>query len=470
MKGTPRSFLGKIFSSSSEKHYSEEKSHDGFSWRKFGRHYRKAFLWIVILTALVHIMEVSGVLKGFEMAGLDTFLRIHGREMSKQVVIVEITNEDYKNPDLFSGKSPLKSEQLVSLVSKVQDYKPAVIGMDFDTESEDWCRLDSAALAKILPQEPNSQRAAARAPVVWAEVPDNIEEPLKLAPVLGGRLRDSTYTGIPRFPVDSDGLVRRYEGEFRVTGTLGNCPAKPGASPEKGAQAPKGPDVSEALDVPSTLPSFARAVIEHACKDNKVGCSFLQEGRKRPVIFNFYGDRYRFPIIQSHEFIGADAETSLRDEKLQSKRRDLLKDKIVLVGGSFNAARDVYMTPLGQMAGVELIALAVQSDFGGGIRETQKVLEILADIFIGSIIVLVYFYYRRRPRFAFVASLAGVPAIAILFSFILFRTAAYWFDFMPIIIGMVMHQMLELSESCGELQKEVRKLERKISEFHVSRH
>jgi hypothetical protein len=41
------------------------------------------------------------------------------------------------------------------------------------------------------------------------------------------------------------------------------------------------------------------------------------------------------------------------------------------------------------------------------------------------------------------------------------------------IIGMVMHQMLELSESCGQLQDEVRKLERKISdstEFPVSRH
>jgi hypothetical protein len=45
---------------------------------------------------------------------------------------------------------------------------------------------------------------------------------------------------------------------------------------------------------------------------------------------------------------------------------------------------------------------------------------------------------------------------------LLFRTAAYWFNFAPIIIGMVLHQMLELSESCGELQEEVHDLERQL--------
>ena len=118
------------------------------------------------------------------------------------------------------------------------------------------------------------------------------------------------------------------------------------------------------------------------------------------------------------------------------------------------------------MAGVELIALAIESDFSGAIRETRKWLEKLADFVVGSLIVLVYFYYRRRPRFALLLSLIGIPFVAVTFSLLLFRTAAYWFNFMPIIIGMVMHQMLELSESCGELQEEVHDLERKL---HVCR-
>jgi hypothetical protein len=120
------------------------------------------------------------------------------------------------------------------------------------------------------------------------------------------------------------------------------------------------------------------------------------------------------------------------------------------------------------MAGVELIALAIESDFGGGIRETHVALGILADFVVGSLIVLIYFYYRLRPRVALLISLAGVPLVGIIISSILFHSAAYWFNFMPIIIGMVLHQMLELSESCGELQEKIHKLEHRIAMAEAS--
>jgi CHASE2 domain-containing sensor protein len=472
LKSAPLSPLWRFFRPSLDKNEQHV-----FSWHKFLHHYWKALGWIFLLTFFVHVMEVAGLLNGFEIAPLDRLLRLNPREMSTKVVIVEITDEDYKNPALFGGKSPLDSGKLMQLVSNIQGYGPTVIGMDFDTESPDAWNANSASLATDLSVPP-------RTPVVWAEVPCNIVEPLVLGPVLGGRFSDPNHLGIPRFPVDSDGVVRRYQGKFQVTGTFKPC-------------APKFIHTTEA-DAPSsetatgTMFSFARAVIQHACKDKKcdgdslqpvesaglstgvkaalrhvcfgnVNCLSLLEDRAPSVIFNFYGDRYRFPIIQSHEFIGPDAVVSPVGN-LQSQRENPLRGKIVLIGGSFSAARDVYMTPLGQMAGVELIALAVQSDFGGGIRETQKILEIFADIFVGSIIVFLYFYYQQRPLFAFYASLLGVPVLTTLFSFVLFKTAAYWFNFVPIVIGMVMHQMLELSKTCRELQHEVHKLTRKLHE------
>jgi CHASE2 domain-containing sensor protein len=405
-------------------------------------------------------MELAGFLNGFEMFSLDRLLRIHDRQVSKKIVIVEITDEDYNNRDLFAGKSPLDSHLLVKLTSILRNYGPAVIGMDFDTESSDAWKINTPEFAAILPASGNSPIAASQTPVVWAEIPCNIVEPLILAQVLGGQLRDLHYLGIPRFPVDSDGMVRRYQGKFKVTETFKECPAK-FVHTEEEVPSPKATS--------NTARSFARAVIDHACEDKRFDCSNLHSVDEpgESVIFNFYGDRYRFPIIQAHEFIGPDAEGASKDLQLQLNREKLLRDKIVIVGGSFNAARDVYLTPLGQMAGVELIALAVQSDFGGGIRETQKVLEMFADILVGSIIVLLYFYYRQRPRVAFYTSFFGVPAIATAFSVVLFRTAAYWFNFIPIIIGMVMHQMLELSKSCGELQDEIDDLKRKLHETSV---
>ena len=93
------------------------------------------------------------------------------------------------------------------------------------------------------------------------------------------------------------------------------------------------------------MSSFARAVLHHACKDPELHCSSLHQELGHPVIFNFYGDRYRFPIIQSHEFIGPSADALSPDENIHHRREDLLKDKIVLIGGNFSAARDVYMTP-----------------------------------------------------------------------------------------------------------------------------
>ena len=459
MKHTRRPFLAGLFSSGTKKNPPEERR-EKFSWPEFCRHYLKAVIWIVILTAVVHVMEVSGVLKGFEMAGLDTFLRLHSRQMSDRVVIVEITNEDYKDPNLFGGKSPLNNEQLLKLVSTVQTYRPAAIGMDFDTASKDWCHIESSQLEKALPPFTPA--------VVWAEVPDNLEEPVRLSPVLGGMLQDRNYAGIPRFPIDADGMVRRYESKFHVTGSLEACPKQflperdPSSKPT-GAAATAESDDAKSNQV--SMASFARAVLHHACNNPKMDCSSLHQEFDHPVIFNFYGDRYRFPIVQSREFIGPSADALSRDENVRHRREDLLKDRIVLIGGNFSAARDVYMTPLGEMAGVELLALAIESDFGGGIRETQKWLEKLADFIVGSLIVLIYFYYRRRPRFALAFSLIGIPFVATAFSLLLFRTAAYWFNFMPIIIGMVLHQMLELSESCGELQEEVHELERQLHAY-----
>jgi CHASE2 domain-containing sensor protein len=444
-----------LFSPYPEERPVGENPRRSFSWRKFSRHYLKAVGWIVFLIVVVHFMEASGVLKGFETAGLDTFLRLHSRKMSERVVVVEITDQDYESPDLFGGKSPLKSELLAELVSSIRKYDPAVIAMDFDTRSKDWCQLGPALLAEMLPEKSNAQGTPSHPPVIWAEVPSNIEEPLRLTPVLGGMLGDSRYVGVPRFPVDSDGLVRRYEEEFSVAGLLGDCSSQP-AQP---ADIPGGEQHLSATTTRDVVPSFAKAILDHACDRRGVDCSSLRQERHEPVIFNFYGDRYRFPIIQSHEFIGPAAQSLAMNNDLQAQRSDLFRHKIVLIGGNFSAARDIYMTPLGPMAGVELIALAIESDFSGGIRETRKWLEKLADFVVGSLIVFLYFYYRRRPRVAFFASLIGIPLLAALFSWLLFQSVDYWFNFMPIIIGMVLHQMLELSESCGELQKEVERLE-----------
>ena len=270
-----------------------------FSWRKFRRHFLQAAPWIVILMVPVYFMEASGALKGFESAGLDTFLRFHSRKMSDRVVIVEITDQDYESQDLFQGKSPLKRELLTDLISNIQRYDPAVIAMDFDTRSKDWCQ-NPALPANIMPETSNPPKR----PVIWAEIPTSIEEQMRLTPVLGGMLRDRRYVGVPRFPVDSDGLVRRYEEEFSVTGSLQDCSSEPVHSTD----IPEGEQHLSPTGTRDIFPSFSKAILDRAC-ERGVDCLSPRQERHGRVIFNFYGDRYRFPIIQSHEFIGPAAKS-----------------------------------------------------------------------------------------------------------------------------------------------------------------
>ena len=110
----------------------------------------------------------------------------------------------------------------------------------------------------------------------------------------------------------------------------------------------------------------------------------LKNATDEKVIFNFYGDRYRFPIDQAGSFFqGADGEPRLlsqedltRKTEIDEARKALFEGKIVLIGGAYHEARDEYFTPLGVMKGVELNALAIQSDLGGGgIHEVNEILN-----------------------------------------------------------------------------------------------
>ncbi len=457
MKTKPRSLTARLFGRNPGPEARNPDRRERFEFKKFLGHYRNAIIPIMVLVGVGFLMHRAGLLIGFENAGLDTLLRLRGRQMSQRVVIIEITDEDFENPELFGGTSPLKKKPLLDLLSAVQDYHPAAVGMDFNTVSQEWCRFDALQLARALPGglDPDKKPAT---PVVWAQVPGGPDEPVTLTRVLGGRLQDKEYTGLPKFPMDSDGMLRRYEQNFTVRGELPGCGADSGKT---AVDRSRQNDESASADKLATMHSFAGAVIARACPLLKEKCPAESEKHEEPVIFNFYGDRYRFPIIQAHEFIGQVAQEHANDEHLIKTRQCLLANKIVLIGGNFSAARDVYPTPLGRMAGVELIALAIESEFSGGIRETQEVLELLADFLVGSLIVLIYFYYERRPRFALLCSLLGVPIVSIIFSWAIFSTTAYWFNFIPIIIGMVMHQMLELSESTAKLQEALLHVERR---------
>ena len=145
----------------------------------FDRHWlTHTAIAVVALTMLSTIFYSFGWFAAFETASLDFVLR-HARFTEvDDVRLVEITDQDYSNPELFDSKSTLNTE-------RVADPE----GFELDEGPDD-------------------------VPIVWAQAGKFEDNRLvSLRNAVPGPL-----SGVAAFPVDSDGAIRRYQRRFEIDG------------------------------------------------------------------------------------------------------------------------------------------------------------------------------------------------------------------------------------------------------------
>jgi hypothetical protein len=268
--------------------------------------------------------------------------------------------------------------------------------------------------------------------IVWAAVPDSSELPLDPKPVLGGAFVNRTSCkemprqGIPQFPIDSDGTVRHFENLVEVE----EPPAGLCELPRK-------------INGQSYVPTFVQSILQ---ADDPAADPKTRE----LLILSYFGDRSNFSIVEAGQLFKAKT-----DEEIKALTEGL-HDKIVLIGGVYPQARDQYFTPLGPMNGVELNALALQTEFhGAGIHDTDKY-EIPIDVLISLAIIGIFYAFESRPWLALLSSGGFVVLGSLLASWVLFnRTTAYWFNFIPVAAGVVIHQLYELAEGSAEARREL---------------
>jgi CHASE2 domain-containing sensor protein len=441
------------------------------SWKGFASKVPKAILVMVVVMFVVYGMRYLGWFRGFENSHLDALIRLWAApKISKNIAIVEINEQDYQQR--FEGTSPLDRRKLLDLIRAVQKYKPSVIGVDIDTngwstackrhygEDGSRCAREDADFGHAL----GELRAEAKkngTVIVWAAVPRTPHPPLELNPGLGSLPLDpdSDQLGIPGFPVDEDGSVRHFDGRVEVEKSDHGCP--------EGADADGGK---------CYLSSFARAIYEACAHKSTCGHNIgkTKTSVDEPVIFNFHGDRYQFPIIDATQFpeqvpneTPAEQEIDSANTELETSRNARFAGKVVLIGGGYPEARDEYFTPRGLMQGVELNALAIQTDLeGGGIPEVTWLWEILIDFAVGLYIVGIFYRFEARPWKALGWTAVVVP-IAFVASMVLFRTPAYWFNFIPVAAGVFLHQLWELAQTGTEAQEKLRELRREQERVEV---
>jgi CHASE2 domain-containing sensor protein len=423
------------------------------------------FLTVIVISLFVFGVEEKRIVVEMQSWSLDSFWAIshlvHRKPaISKDIFIVAITDSDYRNPQIFNSGSPLDPYKIKELLAYVLSLDPAVVGVDLDTKDRTaWSAVvGNCTLKNGLPNEiyPISDHTA----VVWARMPaepgshrpEPSERPMQLYQVLGGCAGHTLddFSGVPLFPLDADGVVRKYVDQFKVDSDLR--------------------------------------------EKRKVGSlAYVIAAKKQPglrpdpekKILNF-GRKKCFPQVAAGYLLGKPGNSDKSDDKCSIdlddwKRR--VSGNILLIGGEFEDSRDSHdSTPaevfLPQpLYGVELNAMAIDADLHGGtITVVPKLAGLFADLMAGTLFVWIFFRLLDSPlppqvtkflkrlaeirilkiltprQMLFLAATISTFLIAIILSGG-FYLASFWLSFIPILVGANLHQYIAHLERVGKEEK-----------------
>lgn len=408
---------------------------------------RQALLWhiltalpfVLVATALGTVLEKNGWLRFAETAVLDRFLATKSSSVAPHVAIVAITEQDHQQ--LFGGKSILDPATVQDIVKAVARAEPGVIGVDLGTADESYLKLPPfdvkpaivwARTATLIPEE----RSLVEMLNPFGEHSDRFVP----GPLFGRQESDEkVLSGLALAPVDSDRSIRHYIREFDVLKA----------------------DTTGTEDV--RMDSFHWAVTREYCRltgDQECQEVLQKTDHHHDLILNVTIDPYKIlKPIPARRLLGDSIDSVWRDDDgtLRPPLKELLRGKIVLLGGMYQAACDEHNTAVGIQYGVELIAEAIESEFrGGDIRPVGEGRLISLDIASGVLFVVLTYYCSRGWKR--IIRIGAIPIIAVFGSLIAFHSYAIWANFVPILLGVYFHYRYEQSKEHAELRKELEEL------------
>ncbi len=388
---------------------------------KFWTHLRSATWLIFGITVTTFFLRYFGWLNSLETSSLDFLLRLREPVKPKYVWLVAITDKDYADPKLFKKTSPLDSEQLRNVISAVANLKPRVIGVDVDTSDS------------------RNVRPETKVPIVWGQRMTSAEDANErhTLPVLGNEQPQpaANELGISAMPADADGAVRRYQRKIPVAG--GEVDSLPWA----------------------VAKAFCRIIVADAtaASDLKARCQKIldSESRKkyqRPLLLTFPEPPHSaVRVISASDVLRIAGNDGW-------KNNPTFRDGIVMLGGTFALSGDVsYKTPLGTRAGMQLFSDAIETELQG--RPITPLNEVLMVIFelIGGYL-LVAWHFVSKGWSAVTLRVTAVPVLAMASSFFAFSSLAYWANFVPVLAGVLIHELYEHFKHHRDLIREMRQL------------
>ena len=385
----------------------------------------------LILLGLVFIVYFSRteLYTKFEMSFLDTQMRTDNPLNASDVIIVEITEDDFKT--IFESRThPLNPPKLQQLITAVSAGKPCVIGVDIGTDFSEFSNKDYFQIQDEW------------SPIVWVRdtkdiLPDTSKKPIPTE-VLGGQVNPNLNSGLPLLIDDSQGVTRKYK---RIIETeKGELPIFAWAvyleaAKQKcaGIEFPDQTKIDQRQKETSSLfIKYSRGNPNQTIDDSSPNKSKSSNQNSTDKDWNQtdYFGRIKIPASQIIEFA----------KSVEWQNNELIKDKIVLIGGSYD--EDIHNTPLGKMWGVEIMANVVESELrGGGIKPPGVLITALLAVFDGFLLLGLFHIFPWHK--AFLIGIAALFMLSFVCSFLAFGSFSYWILFAPVMFGILLAEFFD---------------------------
>jgi len=363
------------------------------------RHDREAFVpHLLHETPLLILMIVVGVVLqeyGFygpvERFVVDAFAATESRRPANDTFILDIDDATYA--EVFKRSSPLDKGILADLIQAAILGGARTVAVDVDT---------NPAEVLTLVKEPRNTR------IVWARAPRLCGD-TGCVLLADESLPEGSQIGVALLQVDTDNSVRRYRPLFEIA-------------------EPRAPDTCACTG--RLIPSFPRAAILAA----RIEGAPLSE---RPLLLNWNGDRFSVPRMSARQ--------ALKDRKAEWwGKSQPISGRIVLIGGTFEEARDVRWTPAGPMAGVEIMAQIIETEKrGGGLAEFGVIGASVLDLVLSVALVWVNWRYPAETRTGLALNALIVLALPFAAAWLLHQYALYWVNVAPVLCGVWISQWHE---------------------------
>ncbi|AFY58602.1 putative transmembrane sensor domain protein [Rivularia sp. PCC 7116] len=299
----------------------------------------KVWQWSSVLiaapsvTLLVMLVRLSGLLQMLELAAYDQlFILRNSEKQDERIVIVEIDEEAIRKLEY-----PIPDRKLAQILQKIKQHQPRAIGLDFYRDKPVGKGYDS--LAKVFESTPNL--------VGVQKVAGSIDSATVNPPPI---LKELDRVGANDFPLDADGKIRR--GFFYLADKDGNQIFS--FSFKLAYLYLNAMNIYVGLAPPDNQLIQVGKVVFTPFGSNDGGYVRTPDGDYQ-VLLNYRGDIEKFQSV------------SVIDVLENRVPKDLMKNRIVLIGATASSLKDLFYTPysanlfrnIRRMAGVTVHANAI---------------------------------------------------------------------------------------------------------------